>query len=81
MKRQLAVATVDSEIVGVPYKMCRTSSQIPNVLICCAFTAVAMVVPLLLLNNTVDGFLYAEFQHNLMFLCMGKNVIPPEKVA
>ena len=53
MKRQLAAATVDSEIVGVPCKMCRTSTQMPNVLMCCTFTAVEMVVPLLLLKNTV----------------------------
>jgi hypothetical protein len=33
----------------------------PNVLICCTFTAPALVVPLLMLKNTVDGFLWAEF--------------------
>jgi hypothetical protein len=31
-------------------------------LICCMFTASAMVVPLLLLKNTADDFLYAEFR-------------------
>jgi hypothetical protein len=38
-----------------------TSSQMPNMLLCCTFTASAMVVPLLLLN-IVDGFLRAEFR-------------------
>ena len=47
-KRQLTVLTVDSDIVGVLCKM-------PNMLICCTFTASVMVVPLLMLKNTVDG--------------------------
>jgi hypothetical protein len=34
----------------------------PNMLISCTFTAAAMLVPLLLLKNTVDGFLCAEFR-------------------
>jgi hypothetical protein len=33
----------------------------PNMLICCMFMASAMVVPLLVLKNTVEGFLCAEF--------------------
>ena len=41
---------------------CRTSSQMPNMLIWCMFMASKMVVPLLLLKNTIDGFLYAEFR-------------------
>jgi hypothetical protein len=39
-----------------------TSSQTVNKQICCTFTASAMVVPLLLLKNTVDSFLCAEFR-------------------
>ena len=62
MKRQLAVATVGSGTVGVLCKVCRrTSSQMPNMLICCLFTAAAAVVPLLLLQNNVDAFLCEEF--------------------
>ena len=41
---------------------CRTTSQMPNMLIWCMLMASAMVVPLLLLKNTVDGFLCAEFR-------------------
>jgi len=41
---------------------CRTSSQMPNMLIWCMFMASAMVVPLPLLKNSVNGFLCAEFQ-------------------
>jgi len=41
---------------------CRTSSQMPNMLIWCMFMASAMVVPLLLLKNTVGGVLCAEFR-------------------
>jgi hypothetical protein len=40
---------------------CRTSSQMPNMLICCMFTASVIVAPRLLLKNTVNGFLSAEF--------------------
>jgi hypothetical protein len=53
VKHQLAIVTDDSDIVGMLCKML-------NMLICCMFTASAMVVPLQLLN-TVDGFLYTEF--------------------
>ena len=44
------------------YEKCRTSSQMPNMLIWYMSMASAMVVPLLLLKNTVDGFLCAEFR-------------------
>ena len=37
---------------------CRTSSRMPNMLICCTL----MVVPLRLLKNSVDGLLCAEFR-------------------
>ena len=40
----------------------RTSSHMPNMLIWYMFMAFAMVVPLLLLKNTVDGFLCVEFR-------------------
>jgi hypothetical protein len=33
-----------------------------NILTCCTFTASAMIVPLLLLKNIVDGFLCAKFR-------------------
>ena len=41
---------------------CRISSQTPIMLILYMFMASAMVVSLLLLKNTVDGFLCAEFR-------------------
>ena len=47
------------------YEICakyRTSSQMPNILLCCTFTASAMVEPLLLLKNTVSGLLCVEFR-------------------
>jgi hypothetical protein len=47
VKHQLAVVTVDIDIVGVLCK-CSPSSQMPNMLICSKLTASAMIVPLLL---------------------------------
>jgi hypothetical protein len=40
---------------------CRTSSQMPNMQMCCTFMASLMEVPLLVSTNTVDSFLCTEF--------------------
>jgi hypothetical protein len=61
VKCQLAIVTVDSDLWGCCAK-CRTSSPMPNVLMCHMFTAAAVVMPLLMLKNIVDGFLCTEFQ-------------------
>jgi hypothetical protein len=61
VKRQLAVVTLDSDLAGVLWKMSHIFTM-TNMLICCTFTASAKVVPLLLLENTVGGFLCAEFR-------------------
>jgi len=60
VKHQLATVTL-SDVRSCCAKCC-TSSQMPNALMCRPFTAAAVVVPLLMLTNTVDRFLCTEFQ-------------------
>jgi len=58
---QLAIMTLIVTVQQCCEKCC-TFSQMPNKLICYKFTASAMTVSLLLLKNTVDGFLCAELR-------------------
>jgi hypothetical protein len=53
---------------------CHTSSQMPNILICCTFTASVMVVLLLLLKNTVAEFGIAEYFPRCQIHCV--NMVP-----
>jgi hypothetical protein len=60
VKRQLAVVTVDSDIVGV-FRKIQVFTNV-RYAVCCTFTVFTMAVPLMLVKNTVDGFLCAEFR-------------------
>jgi hypothetical protein len=61
VKSQLTVVTVDNDIVGVLWTILHVFTNAEYAVIF-VFTASAVVVPLLLLKNTVDGFLCAEFR-------------------